>query len=329
MSTIVIICIVAALAYNFLNGMNDAANSIATIVSTKVLSPLLAVVWAAFFNFAAAFVFGLHVANTIGKGIVDPGLVNEYSVFSALFGAIIWTYVCTKFGLPISASHALIGGMIGPAILIGGSSALYAHGIIIVTLFIVLSPLIGFVLGYLIMILTMAFFKRTPPRKVDHLFRGLQLFSSAIFSLGHGSNDAQKSIGIIAILLYSTGHLGSEFHVPLWVILSNYLTISLGTLTGGWNVIKTLGSKLTGLKPVHGFSAETAGALTIIGSSLGGIPVSTTHTITGSIIGVGITRRLSAVRWGVAGNIILAWVFTIPSTMLVSMFIYWIIGHFV
>jgi PiT family inorganic phosphate transporter len=329
MSTIVIICIVTALLFDFLNGMNDSANSIATIVSTKVLSPLLAVAWAAFFNFAAAFVFGVHVANTVGKGIVDPEIVNEYFIMAALFSSIVWVYICTKLGFPISVSHALIGGMIGPALLIAGPDALYANGIIKVTLFIVLSPLIGFILGYLVMILTMVVFRNTPPKKVDHVFRGLQLFSSAIFSLGHGSNDAQKTMGIISVLLFSTGHLGGEFYVPIWVIFAAYTSIALGTLAGGWNVIRTLGSKLTGLKPVHGFSAETAGALTIIGSSLGGIPVSTTHTITGSIIGVGITRRMSAVRWGIAGNIILAWIFTIPSTMLVSMGLYWVISRFI
>lgn len=328
MYSIVVIAVVLALVFNFLNGMNDAANSIATVVATKVLSPLLAVVWAAFFNLVAVFFFGVHVATTIGTGIVDPKFINEYIVLSALVGSVIWTYVCTAMGLPISVSHALIGGLIGPAMMIGGSGALIMPGIIKVALFIILSPAIGMVLGYFLMILTMVLFRGKSPRKVDHIFRGLQLLSSAIFSLGHGSNDAQKTMGIIAVLLFTTGRLGTEFYVPVWVIASSYLAISLGTLAGGWKVIKTLGQSLTTLKPVHGFCAETAGAVTIIGSSLAGIPVSTTHTITGSVMGVGMTRSLSAVRWGIAGNIVLAWVLTIPGTMAISMGVFWVIERF-
>jgi inorganic phosphate transporter, PiT family len=328
MYSIVVIAVVLALVFNFLNGMNDAANSIATVVATKVLSPLLAVVWAAFFNLVAVFFFGVHVATTIGTGIVDPKFINEYIVLSALVGSVIWTYVCTAMGLPISVSHALIGGLIGPAMMIGGSGALIMPGIIKVALFIILSPAIGMVLGYFLMILTMVLFRGKSPRKVDHIFRGLQLLSSAIFSLGHGSNDAQKTMGIIAVLLFTTGRLGNEFYVPVWVIASSYLAISLGTLAGGWKVIKTLGQSLTTLKPVHGFCAETAGAVTIIGSSLAGIPVSTTHTITGSVMGVGMTRSLSAVRWGIAGNIVLAWVLTIPGTMAISMGVFWVIERF-
>jgi PiT family inorganic phosphate transporter len=329
MLSIVIIAISIALLFDFLNGMNDAANSIATVVSTKVLPPLLAVVWAAFFNFAAVFFFGVHVATTIGKGIVDPLIINEYIILAALIGAVIWVYTCTRMGLPISVSHALIGGLIGPALVVAGGDALISSGIIKVSLFIVLSPIIGLILGYLLMILTMLIFRRTSPRKVDHLFRGLQLLSSAIFSIGHGTNDAQKTMGIISVLLFSTGRLGPEFHVPFWVIIASYSAISLGTLAGGWKVIKTLGHNLTDLKPVHGFSAETAGAITIIGSSLAGIPVSTTHTITGSVMGVGMTRRLSAVRWGIAGNIAAAWVLTIPGTMAISAGVYWIISLFI
>jgi PiT family inorganic phosphate transporter len=328
MTTIVIVAIVIALLFDFLNGMNDAANSIATVVATKVLPPFLAVAWAAFFNFAAVFFFGVHVANTIGKGIVDPSIVNEYIILAALIGAVVWVFTCTQMGLPISVSHALIGGLIGPALVVGGKSALISTGIIKVSVFIVLSPLIGMTLGYLLMVLTMLIFRNKSPRKVDHLFRGLQLLSSAVFSIGHGTNDAQKTMGIIAILLYSTGQLGSEFHVPVWVIFACYSAIALGTLAGGWKVIKTLGNNLTALKPVHGFSAETAGAITIIGSSLFGIPVSTTHTITGSVMGVGMTRRLSAVRWGVAGNIAIAWVLTIPGTMAISAGTYWVISLF-
>lgn len=328
MLSIVIIAIVIALMFDFLNGMNDAANSIATIVSTKVLPPLVAVAWAAFFNFVAVFFFGVHVATTIGKGIVEPSVINEYIILAALIGAVAWVYACTQMGLPISVSHALIGGLIGPALMVGGKSVLISAGIIKVTLFIVLSPVIGLVLGYLLMIFTMTIFRHQAPMKVNNLFRGLQLVSSAIFSIGHGSNDAQKTMGIIAILLFSTGRIGPEFHIPYWVIIACYSTISLGTLIGGWKVIKTLGLSLTDLKPVHGFCAETAGAITIIGSSLAGIPVSTTHTITGSIMGVGMTRRLSAVRWGVARKIVMAWIFTIPGTMAISAGIYYVISLF-
>ncbi|TSA37956.1 MAG: inorganic phosphate transporter [Porphyromonadaceae bacterium] len=329
MTILVIIIILIALAFDFLNGMNDAANSIATVVSTKVLTPTQGVVWAAFWNFAAVFIFGVHVAKTIGKGIVDANVINEYVVLSALIGAIVWVYTCTHFGLPISVSHALIGGLVGPALLIGGTKALIAAGLIKVTLFIFLSPIIGFFLGYLIMVGTMWLFRKRSPRKVDGIFRVMQLLSSAVFSLGHGSNDAQKTIGIITILLFSTGNLQGEFHVPTWVIFASYITIGAGTLAGGWKVIKTLGSSLTHLKPVQGFCAETAGALTVIGSTLGGIPVSTTHTITGSIMGVGSVKRLSAVRWGVAGNIVLAWVLTIPACIIISGGTYLIIKLFV
>lgn len=329
MLSIIIAAIIIALAFDFLNGMNDAANSIATVVSTKVLPPLVAVAWAAFFNFAAVFIFGVHVATTIGKGIVDPLLVNEYIILSALIGAVIWVFTCTRLGIPISVSHALIGGLMGPVLFTFGTDGIISSGITKVLLFIVLSPLIGMLLGYLLMILTMVIFRNVAPKKVDSLFRGLQLVSSAIFSLGHGTNDAQKTMGIISVLLFSTGRLGAEFHVPLWVIMASYTTIAMGTLAGGWKVIRTLGLNLTDLKPVQGFCAETAGALTVIGSSLGGIPVSTTHTITGSIMGVGMTRRLTAVRWGIAGNIVLAWVLTIPATVLLSGCTYLLINLFI
>lgn len=328
MLTLVILGVALALLFDFLNGMNDAANSIATIVSTKVLSPFQAVAWAAFFNFAAAFIFGLHVANTVGKGIVEPQIVNEYFILCALVGAIIWVYFCTHYGLPISVSHSLIGGLIGPAIVTNGTQSLIAAGIIKVSLFIFLSPLIGMLLSYLLMIVTLHVFKRRSPHQVDVFFRGMQLFSSAIFSLGHGSNDAQKTMGIITVLLLSTGHL-TEFQVPTWVIIAAYTSIALGTLTGGWKVIKTLGVGLTDLKPVGGFCAETGGAITVIASSLFGIPVSTTHTITGSIAGVGMTRRVSAVRWGLASHIGIAWILTIPSTMIVSGVLYWIVKMFI
>lgn len=325
MSTLVIIIIVFALIYDFLNGMNDAANSVATIVATRVLSPFLAVLWAAFFNFAAYFLFGLHVANTMGKGIVEPHVVEPWFIFSALAGAALWVYFCTHFGLPISVSHALIGGMVGPAWFVFGADSVIASGIIKVVIFIFLSPIIGFILGYLLMVLTKYLLRRSRPSKVDSAFRGLQLLSSALFSLGHGSNDAQKTMGIIAVLLFSTGYLGSEFYVPQWVAFSCYTVIALGTLTGGWKVIKTIGVNLTDLKPVQGFSAETAGAMTLAMSAFMGIPVSTTHTISGSIMGVGVTRRVSAVRWKIVYSIIGAWILTIPMTIIVSGLIYLII----
>ena len=325
---VIIIGIVIAFLFDFLNGMNDAANSIATIVATKVLTPFQAVLWAAFFNFAAVFIFHVGVANTVGKGIVEPQIVNEFVIISAIIGAVLWVFFCTRFGLPISVSHALIGGLIGPALFFFGPEALVFSGIFKVVIFIVLSPLIGFLLGYLIMILTMNVFRRFNPNKVEHIFRYLQLFSSAIFSLGHGSNDAQKTMGIITMLLVSAGYLDA-FEVPTWVIFSCYTCISLGTLFGGWKVIRTLGDKLTALKPVQGFCAETAGAMTLIGTALAGIPVSTTHTITGSIVGVGVTRRMSAVRWGTTKNIVWAWLFTIPIAMLMSGAIYWIFTFFI
>lgn len=320
--------IILALLFDFLNGMNDAANSIATIVATRVLSPKLAVAWAAFFNFAAAFGFGVHVANTIGKGIVETQIVDQYLILSTLVGAIVWTHFCTRYGLPISVSHALIGGLAGSAVIKAGFSALVSDGLIKVSVFIVLSPVIGLVLGATFMILVTWIFRRYTVKKVDKIFRVGQLLSSAAFSLGHGTNDAQKTMGIISILLFANGYLGSEFYVPFWVIIASYTTIALGTLAGGWKVIKTMGMKLTHLKPVGGFCAETAGAFVLIGTALGGIPVSTTHTITGSIMGVGSVKRFSAVRWGVAGKIIWAWVLTIPMSALCSALAYYIIRQF-
>lgn len=336
MLTIVIIAIIIALLFDFLNGMNDAANSIATIVSTKVLSPTGAVLWAAFWNFAAFFIFGVSVANTMGKGIVDPLVVNPYLILSALIGSVLWVWTCTHFGMPISVSHALIGGLIGPVWFVNGSSALIGAGILKIAIFIVLSPLIGMLLGFLMMCLTMVIFKRSHPLKVEKTFKVMQLFSSAIFSLGHGGNDAQKTMGIIAILLFSvagsnefiSGYLYDierGFHVPGWLIVTCYSVIALGTITGGWKVIRTLGDGLAKLKPVQGFSAETAGAMTLIGTALLGIPVSTTHTITGSIIGVGVTRGFASVKWATAKNIVGAWVLTIPATLLISGLVYYLI----
>ncbi|NLI48452.1 MAG: inorganic phosphate transporter [Acidobacteria bacterium] len=314
--TLLIIAIVLALLFDFLNGMNDAANSVATIVSTRVLSPRQAVVWAAFFNFVAVFLFGVHVATTVGKGIVDVGVIDVPLVLTTLVSAIVWTHLCTQMGFPISVSHALVGGLVGSGVAKAGFGVVVVGGIAKVVLFIVLSPLLGCVLGYLFMVLVYRVFQHCSPRHTDRWFRRLQLVSAALYSVGHGTNDAQKTMGIIAVLLFSTGHLGSEFYVPLWVVIACYSAIGLGTLLGGWRVIKTLGMRMTKLKPVHGFCAETAAASSIIFSSLLGAPVSTTHTITGAIIGVGATTKFSAIRWGIAYKIIWAWVLTIPSAAL-------------
>jgi len=318
MLALVIVIIALALVFDFLNGMNDAANSIATIVSTRVLSPRQAVVWAAFFNFVAAFVLGVHVANTIGKGVVDPKIVTPWMLLAVLVSAILWVYLCTHFGLPISVSHALVGGIIGAALAKEGQEVLIWSGITKILIFIFAAPLIGLVLGFLMMTMVCWIFCRRSPASVDHWFRRLQLFSAALYSLGHGSNDAQKTMGIITVLLFSSGYLGDTFYVPFWVVISCHIAIALGTLAGGWKVIDTMGMKITKLQPVHGFCAETAAASSILISTLGGIPVSTTHTITGAIIGVGATTRLSAVRWGVAYNIFWAWVLTIPITALLA-----------
>ncbi len=325
MLTLVIIIIGLALLFDFLNGMNDAANSIATIVSTRVLSPRLAVLWAAFFNFVAAFGFGVGVATTIGKGIVDVAVVNEYLILSALIGAIIWTYLCTHFGLPISVSHALIGGLAGAAIAKGGVAALVMSGLMKVSLFIFLSPVFGLVLAYFFMVGVTWLTRKSLPNKVDRIFRIGQLLSSAAYSLGHGTNDAQKTMGIIALVLYSSGYLGDHFYVPVWVILAAHAAIGLGTYMGGWKVVRTMGMKLTHLRPIGGFCAETAGSIILLGTALAGIPVSTTHTIAGAIMGVGSTRRLSAVRWGIAGRIVWAWVFTIPAAAAVAVITFYLI----
>ncbi len=318
MTFFIVTIILLALLFDFINGMNDAANSVATIVATRVLSPKLAVVWAAFFNFAAAFFFGVHVAKTIGRGIVDPGIVTAPMILSTLLGAIIWSYGCTHLGLPISVSHSLVGGLVGTALVKSGVHSLIASGLIKVVLFIFLAPLIGLVLGYFIMIAVFWIVRRQPLRTVDRWFRHLQLVSAALYSLGHGTNDAQKTMGIVAMLLFSTGRLGDKFYVPFWVIISCYTAIALGTLTGGWKVIKTLGMKMTKLRPVHGFSAETAAAASILFSSAVGAPVSTTHTITGAIIGVGATTHFKSIRWGLAYRIVWAWFLTIPGSALLS-----------
>ncbi len=318
MITFVIITIIFAFFFDFLNGFHDAANSIATIVSTRVLKPHWAVLWAAFFNFIAFLFFGLHVANTIGTGLINPDIVNTSVIFAALIGAIFWNIFTWYFGLPSSSSHALIGGLLGAGIAKAGFGSVEVIGLTKVLAAIILSPLLGFVMGLLFMFLTAKFFFNFTPSRIDGLFRKLQFISSAFISLGHGGNDAQKTMGIIAILLFSAGLLGDKFYVPLWVIVSCNLVIALGTLFGGWRIVKTMGMKITKLKPVGGFCAESAGAITLSLATILGIPVSTTHTITGSIIGVGSLHSVAAVRWGVARNIVWAWILTIPAAGLVS-----------
>ncbi len=320
-----VIIIALALIFDFYNGMNDAANSIATIVSTRVLTPMQAVVWAAAFNFLAAFIFGVSVATTIGKGIVDVSVVNNIVIFSGLVGAIILSATCTHFGLPISVSHAIIGGFGGAALAKAGFHALVLSGFTKVIIFIFLAPILGFIISLFFSICTMWLVRNRSPRGVDRYFRKLQLVSSALFSLSHGSNDAQKTIGIISLVLFTNGMLGNSFYVPFWVIILSYTVIALGTMIGGWKVIKTLGMRVTKLTPFSGFSAETSAGITIIFASLLGIPVSTTHTITGSIIGVGSMKSFSAVRWGVAKNILWAWVLTIPLSAIFSMVTYYLI----
>jgi len=314
----VIFLVVVALVFDFINGFHDSSNSISTIVSTRVLSPKYAVLWAAFFNFVAAFFIGTAVAHTIGRGIIHIEIVDNLVILSALSGAIIWNLTTWYFGLPSSSSHALIGGLIGAGVAKAGTSTLVWSGIIKTTAFIILSPAIGLFLGFFFMILSMNLNRNSNMARSDKLYRKLQFISSAIYSLGHGMNDAQKTIGIIAIVLYSKGLINSNFNIPYWIIIMCYSTIALGTMFGGWRIVKTMGTKITKLQPMGGFSAEAAAACAIIGASIFGIPVSTTHTITGAIVGVGATKRLSAVRWGVAGNIIWAWILTIPISAIIS-----------
>jgi len=317
--------IAVALVFDFINGFHDSANSIATVVSTRVLSPRFAVCWAAFFNFAAAFGFGDKVATTIGKGVIHPGVVDPAVILGALIGAIAWNLLTWYYGLPSSSSHALIGGFAGAAVIKGGWSAIIPAGFIKITAFIVIAPILGLIFGYFLMILMMQLFQKSTPSKVDKLFRRGQLVSAALYSIGHGTNDAQKTMGIILILLISTGHLHQDASVPLWVILSCHAVLGLGTLFGGWRIVKTMGQKVAKLRPIGGFCAETGGAVMLIGTALGGIPVSTTHTITGAIMGVGATHRLSAVRWGVATKILWAWILTIPAAAVMAALSYEII----
>ncbi len=319
-----LIIIILALVFDFYNGMNDAANSIATVVSTRVLTPLQAVIWAAAFNFLAAFIFGVSVATTIGKGIVDVSIVDNLVILSGLIGAIILSASATHFGLPISISHAIIGGYGGAGFAKAGFHALVLSGFSKVIIFIFLAPILGFIIALIFSVITMWIVRNKTPRKVDKNFRRLQLLSAALYSLSHGSNDAQKTIGIIAIVLFTNGLLGATFYVPFWVIILSYTVIALGTLIGGWKVIKTLGMRVTKLTPFGGFSAEASSGLTIIFATILGVPVSTTHTITGAIIGVGSIKGFSAVRWGVARNILWAWVLTIPLSAIFAMITYYI-----
>ncbi len=315
--------IAVALFFDFINGMHDSANSIATIVSTRVLKPQYAVLWAAFFNFAAFFLFSTHVASTVGKGIVDPKLVNDALVFGALAGAIAWNIITWRLGIPSSSSHALIGGIVGAGIAKAGLSAIQWSGLSKTIYAIVLSPFTGFLLGMVLMLLVSWLFVRANPAFADSLFRKLQLISAALYSLGHGSNDAQKTAGIISVLLFSHG-MYSEFTVPAWVIISCYTVMGLGTLLGGWRIVHTMGSKITRLTPIQGACAETAGAITLFLATYLGVPVSTTHTITGAIVGVGAARRVSAVRWNIATGIVYAWVITMPAAGIMAALFYWL-----
>jgi PiT family inorganic phosphate transporter len=322
---VVIVLVFMALAFDFMNGFHDAANSIATVVSTGVLRPAQAVVFAAIFNFIAIFIFHLSVAATVGKGIVLPGVVDTHVVFGALAGAITWNVVTWYYGIPSSSSHALIGGIVGAVMAKSGAGSLVATGILRTVAFIFVSPLLGFLLGSLMMLVVAWTFRRVTPSRVDKWFRRFQLVSAGAYSLGHGGNDAQKTIGIIWMLLMATGYASSaDASPPTWTIVSCYIAIALGTMFGGWRIVKTMGQRITKLKPVGGFCAETGGAMTLFLATALGIPVSTTHTITGAIVGVGSTQRASAVRWGVAGNIIWAWVLTIPASAFVAGVAYWI-----
>jgi PiT family inorganic phosphate transporter len=320
-----VVLVALAFAFDFMNGFHDAANSIATVVSTGVLRPYQAVAWAAFFNFVAIFIFHLKVAATVGKGIVDPSVVDHYVIFGALVGAIAWNLITWYYGIPSSSSHALIGGMIGAMIAKAGTGPLLAPGIIKTSAFIFVAPLLGMALGALLMILVSWLCLRSAPRKVDRWFRRLQLASSALYSIGHGSNDAQKTMGIIWLLLIASGVTAPDASMPPnWVIVGCYVAIALGTMFGGWRVVKTMGQKITKLRPVGGFAAETGGAITLFMATGLGIPVSTTHTITGAIVGVGSAQRTKAVRWGVAGNIVIAWLITIPAAAAMAAAGYWL-----
>ena len=321
---VVVLLVAMALAFDFMNGFHDAANAIATIVSTRVLKPQTAVLLAAFFNFVAVFVFHLKVATTVGKGTVDPAIIDHYVVFGALVGAIVWNIVTWYYGIPSSSSHALIGGLVGAALAKSGVSSLIGSGLFKTIVFIFVSPMLGMLLGSLMMLLVSWLCRDVAPRSMDKWFRRLQLLSASLYSLGHGGNDAQKTMGIIWMLLIAAGLSSASEPLPMWVVISCYLAIGLGTMFGGWRIVKTMGQKITKLKPVGGFCAETGGAMTLFLATALGIPVSTTHTITGAIVGVGSTRRMSAVRWGIAGSIVWAWVLTIPASAFVAAIAYWV-----
>jgi PiT family inorganic phosphate transporter len=323
--TTILVCLVGtALLFDFLNGLHDSANSIATVVATRVLKPGAAVIWASFFNFVAFAVFGLHVAATIGNGVVNPALIDPFVVFGALAGAITWNLLTWWAGIPSSSSHALVGGLVGAAMAKAGPAAVIWYGIGVIGSAIVLSPLFGFLLAMLLVLMTSWLAVRSTPFAVDRRFRLLQFVSSSLLSLAHGGNDAQKTMGIITVLLYSQGILTGAFHVPLWVVLSCQGALALGTLLGGWRIVRTMGSRITHLTPMQGFCAETGGAVALFGATWLGVPVSTTHTITGSIIGVGSARRISAVRWGVARGIVVAWGITLPASGAVAAICYWV-----
>ncbi len=325
---LLIALIAVALAFDFLNGLHDAANSIATVVSTRVLRPQHAVAWAAFFNFVAFLVFGSHVAQTIGTGIVAPEVIDPRVVFGALMGAIIWNIITWVLGIPSSSSHALIGGLVGAGTAKAGVSVIVWDGLAKTAAAIVLSPVSGFILAMILFLIVSWLFVRYTPFAVDNAFRSLQLVSASLYSLGHGGNDAQKTMGIISVLLYSQGHLGAEFHVPTWVMLSCYAAMGLGTLIGGWRIVHTMGSRITRLRPFQGFCAETGGAITLFAATELGIPVSTTHTITGCIIGVGAARSVASVRWNVANSIVIAWIVTIPASAFIGAMFYALGGLF-
>ena len=317
-----------ALLFDFLNGLHDAANSIATSVSTRVLRPQYAVAWAAFFNFIAFLFFGLHVAQTIGTGIVAPDVVTPHVIFGALMGAIAWNLITWGLGIPSSSSHALVGGLVGAGVAKAGFGVIVWHGLLPTIIAIFASPMVGFILGLLLILMLSWMFIRKTPFAVDSNFRRLQFVSASLYSLGHGGNDAQKTMGIIAVLLYSQGYLNGEFHVPFWVVISCQAAMAFGTLFGGWRIVKTMGSRITRLTPMQGFCAETGGAITLFAATWLGIPVSTTHTITGAIIGVGSARRASAVRWNVASNIVVAWFVTIPASGILAALFYWLSSLF-
>jgi PiT family inorganic phosphate transporter len=319
---LLVLLILVALGFDFINGLHDAANSIATVVSTRVLSPHFAVAWAAFFNFIAFLFIGLHVAETIGKGIVDPLVIDPAVIFGALSGAILWNVLTWYLGIPSSSSHALVGGLVGAGTAKGGLGAIVASGVIKTSIGIFAAPLLGMLSAIVVMIISSWLFKPVAARTADTVSRRLQLVSSAAYSIGHGANDAQKTMGFIAVLLFSQGYLGEEFYVPFWVVISAQAAMGLGTLMGGWRIVHTMGSKITRLNPHQGFSAETGGATMLFTATALGIPVSTTHTITGCIMGVGAARRASAVRWGVAGNIVFAWIVTMPAAALIAAFFY-------